>query len=186
MSKQSLCPDKLYHYYEAEKDPFLNLSDLPYQEAEQTLNRLRQDKCLFASQREPDYLKVRQALETKVRRLFIQKGGNPCRLRPHYMTVGACPWLKQWYRQGAEIQIPLAEFRAEIISFTYGDTFPAMRYQDGRPYRGQVYLLSELAAVIEKYGLPQEWNADGQNGPERYIEAQIWDDEPLKKYLKAR
>jgi len=98
------------------------------------------------------------------------------------MIVGACPWLKQWYRHGAEIQIPLSEFKMEIISFTYGDTFPAMRYQDGRPYRGQVYLLSELPAVIEEYGLPQEWNADGQNGPERYIEAQIWDDVSVFSY----
>ncbi len=71
------------------------------------------------------------------------------------MTLGACPWLKNWYRQGEEIQIPLAEFQAEIISFTYGDTFPALRYQDGRSYRGQVYILSELSTLVERYGLPQ-------------------------------
>jgi len=29
------------------------------------------------------------------------------------------------------------------------------------------------------YGLPQEWNADGQGGPERYIEAQVWDEPPI-------
>ena len=184
MSQDNLCPNVLYHYYEAEKGPFLSLSDLHDDEAEQVLNQLRQDKHLFASQRPPDYLKVRRTLEAQVRHLFIQKGGKPCRIRPHYMIVGACPWLKQWYRQGAEIQIPLTEFKAESISFTYGDTFPAMRYQDGRPYRGQVYVLSELAVVVEEYGLPQIWNPDGQKGPERYIEAQIWDDKPLKQYLR--
>ena len=35
----------------------------------------------------------------------------------------------------------------------------------------QIPLLREM---IEKYGLPQEWNADGAQGPERYIEAQVW------------
>lgn len=176
----------LYHYYETEKGPFLNLSDLPTDKAEQVLNHLRQDKRLFASQRSTDYLDMRRTLEAQIRRLFTQKGGRPTRIRPHYMVVGASPWLKQWYRHGTEIQIPLSEFQAESISFTYGDSFPAMHYQDGRSYRGQVYVLSELPLVIEEYGLPQIWNKEGQYGPERYIEAQIWDDEPLKDYLKER
>ena len=179
----TLSSETLYHYYEAQKRPFLNLSDLPVDEAHRILNLLRQDTRLFASQRAADYLSLRWALETQVRNLFIQKGGKPHRLRPHYMIVGACPWVKEWYHEGAESQIPLTHFKAEGISFTYGDTFPAMRYQDGKPYRGQVYTLQELPALIAEYGLPQGWNADGQHGPERYIEAQIWDDEPLKAYL---
>ena len=170
---------KLFHYYEAKKGPFLNLSDLPLDEAEQILNEIRQDKRLFASQRPADYLNIRRTLEAQVRALFIQKGGKPRRSPPHYMAVGACPWLKQWYLEGAEIQLSLAQFEADIISFTYGDTFPAMRYQDGKPYRGQVYTLAELPTLIRTYGLPQDWNADGQIGPERYIEAQIWHEAPL-------
>ncbi|HLO16004.1 MAG TPA: hypothetical protein VK206_14320, partial [Anaerolineales bacterium] len=69
------------------------------------------------------------------------------------------------------------------VSFTYGDSFPAMNYSDGKPYRGQVYMLSELGEVIKRYGLPQEWNPDGKGGPERYIEAQVWDDGPLREYF---
>jgi hypothetical protein len=81
------------------------------------------------------------------------------------------------------VQIPLSKFNAGIINFTYGDLFPAMRHQDGRSYRGQVYTLSELPVLIVDYGLPQQWNPQGLDGPERYIEAQIWDNEPLKEYL---
>jgi hypothetical protein len=184
MNPENLYPYVLYHYYEARKGPFLNLSDLPLDVAEQTQAQLRQDPRLFASQRAEDYLKVRWALEEKVRRLFIQKGGKPQRMRPHYMIVGACPWVKQWYLEGAEVQIPLNKFRAENISFTYGDLFPAMRYPDGKPYRGRVYTLGELPALIGEYGLPQQWNAEGHHGPDRYIEAQIWDDEPFKEYLE--
>jgi hypothetical protein len=99
------------------------------------------------------------------------------------MILGSCPWVLNWYREGRELRIPLAVFDAAIVSFTYGDTFPAMRYGDGKPYRQQVYTLAELPRVVQEYGLPQEWNEDGQQGPDRYIEAQVWDDEPLKPYL---
>jgi hypothetical protein len=37
--------------------------------------------------------------------------------------------------------------------------------------------------LIARYGLRQEWNADGHGEPERYIEAQIWDDAALTAYL---
>lgn len=99
------------------------------------------------------------------------------------MTVGACTWLREWYVQGCELSIPIRSFAPEVISFTYGDTFPALRLHDGRPYRGQVYILAELPGLIQQYGFPQDWNRDGQYGPERYIEAQVWDDGPLQPYL---
>jgi hypothetical protein len=99
------------------------------------------------------------------------------------MILGACPWLKAWYVDGRELKIKLDLFSEGCVSFTYGDSFPAMNYNDGKPYRGQVYTVSELEEVIQNYGLPQQWNPDGQGGPERYIEAQVWDDAPLEKYL---
>ena len=60
-----------------------------------------------------------------------------------------------------------------------------MNYNDGKPYRGQVYIASELQEIIRLYGLPQAWNLDGKGGPERYIEAQVWDDNPLREHLKV-
>ncbi len=132
-------PDFLCHYYEAEKGPFLNLSDFAPAEAEQVLDQIRQRGDIFASKRSPDYLTIRRELETKVRQLFIAKGGRPVRERPHYMILGACSWLIDWYKNGRELWVPLTAFHPEIVSFTYGDTFPAMRYQDGKPYRRQVY-----------------------------------------------
>jgi hypothetical protein len=176
-------PDFLSHYYEAAGGPFRNLSDLPEVEAEAVLQQIRMAGDRFASQRTEEYLAVRRGLEEKVRALFTAKGGSPKRERPHYLIVGECPWLKSWYRSGCELRIPLTAFNAENVSFTYGDTFPAMRYQDGKPYRGQVYTLAELPGLIEQYGLPQVWNADGKHGPDRYVEAQVWTDEPLFAYL---
>jgi hypothetical protein len=179
-------PGFLCHYYEASRGPFLNLSHLQPGEAERLLDGIRAGGDVFASKRSGDYLQIRRGLEDKVRRLFIEKGGQPRRERPHYLILGSCPWLKTRYREGCELRMPLAAFGSDIVSFTYGDTFPAMRYPDGKPYRGQVYTLAELPKIVRLYGLPQEWNPDGQSGPDRYIEAQVWDDEPLRPFLGAR
>ncbi|WP_169087899.1 hypothetical protein [Paenibacillus sp. PL91] len=173
----------LHHYYDDSTGPFCNLSDLALGEAEIVLQEIRLQNKGFASKRSPDYLEVRRSLELRARELFILKGGKPVRNHPHYMTIGKCPWLLDWYPRGRELQISIEEFAPATISFTYGDLFPTMRYEDGKPYRGQVYTLQEIYEVIHKYGLPQAWNSDGSKGPERYIEVQIWDDEPIRKII---
>lgn len=185
MTQSSTLPDFLSHYYEAAQGPFRSLSTLPPAEAECVLEAIRQRGETFASRRAADYLTIRRELEERVRALFIAKGGMPVLARPHYLILGACPWLLSWYGNGQELRVPLARFDPVIVSFTYGDTFPAMRYNDGRPYRGQVYTLAELPELVRMFGLPQAWNADGAHGPDRYIEAQVWSDAPLQAWLPA-
>jgi len=177
-------PDFLSHYYERADGPFSNLSMLSTEQAERILAEIRRNGNRFASQRASDYLTKRLDLEREIRQRFEEKGGRPKLARPHYMILGTCPWLKRWYVEGQEIQIKLASLPEECLSFTYGDSFPAMNYRDGKPYRGQVYTLNELGEIIQCYGLPQEWNPDGKGGPERYIEAQVWDEAPLREHLK--
>jgi hypothetical protein len=167
-------PTVLCHYFERSQGPFRNLSDLPLDDAERVLARLRGLGTTFASRRTTDYLYVRRRLEERVRSMFIAKGGRPVRDRPHYLTLGPCRWLLEWYEDGLELSLPLDQFDPHAVSFTYGDTFPAMRIKDNRPYRGKVYTLSELPSLIATYGLPQHGNPDGARGPERYIEAQVW------------
>jgi hypothetical protein len=171
----------LYHYYEKRRGPFRNLSSLSPEEAARVTAELRSEGTTFAAGRSDDYMLVRRELERRARNLFIAKGGLPVNDYPHYMTLGPCGWVGSWYNEGQALSIPLDEFKEQSISFTYGDLFPAMRYQDGKPYRGQVYTKTEIKQVIAQFGLPQEWNEDGSNGPERYIEVQIWDDEIIGK-----
>lgn len=177
-------PEYLYHYYDESTGPFMNLSDLEMGEAERVLQDVRASKKGFASARSADYLQIRFDLESKARELFIGKGGKPIRRQPHYMTFGKCPWLLEWYPSGRELLIPIDDFESSCLSFTYGDLFPTMRFQDGKPYRNQIYTKAEIYPIIAEFGLPQEWNSLGQNGPERYIEAQIWDDKPLLNWKK--
>jgi hypothetical protein len=175
----------VYHYYEAEIGPFKNLSSLSYDKAREVMNDLKQEGTVFASRRPDDYLSVRRQLEDRARYLFISKGGKPVKLYPHYMTLGQCDWLREWYKNGKVLEISIDEFTPETISFTYGDLFPTMRYKDGKPYREKLYLKEEIMKIIEQFGWPQEWNKDGTKGPERYIEVQIWDDEVITKFLRA-
>jgi hypothetical protein len=58
---------QLYHYYECRRGPFVNLSDLPFVEAEQILTAIRQAGQTFASKRAPDYLAIRRDLEARAR-----------------------------------------------------------------------------------------------------------------------
>lgn len=99
------------------------------------------------------------------------------------MTLGACNWLQTWYMEPEMITIDWNEISKQSMSFTYGDLFPTMRYPDEKPYRKQVYTKDEIVRVIDQFGLPQDWNSDGDKGPERYIEVQIWDEQIIQKYL---
>ena len=178
-----MLPDRLYHYYDCRRRPFRSLSNLPPGEAEAVLNEIRRAGEGFASRRAEDYLSIRRAQEAYVRDPFIDKGGAPMCARPHYMILGSCEWVRSWYEVGCDLSIPLDRVHPQHVSFTYGDTFPAMRFADGKPYRRQVYTLFELPGLVERYGLPQSWNPDGAGGPDRYIEAQVWCDEPLREWL---
>lgn len=171
----------LFHYFESSQGPFRNLSSLSHEEAVKIMRQLK-EKDVFASRRAKDYLLIRRELENRACRMFVEKGGKPRSSFPHYLTLGPCEWLKSWYKEGMELIIPLSEIDDDIISFTYGDLFPTMRFKDGKPYREQIYRKSEIITIIEKYGYPQQWNKDGEKGPERYIEVQIWDDEIVHKY----
>jgi hypothetical protein len=176
--------DDLYHYYEKSAGPFRNLSDLPAGKAQEILDGIKRENAVFAAHRFDGYLKRRRELEQTARDLFIAKGGRPRRAAPHYMVVGACEWLKTWYRDAAFVRIPAAEFDMSAVSFSYGDMFPTFspRVNDGKEYRRRVYTFEEILELIGRYGLPQEWNEDGRSGPERYVEAHVWSDDCLRAY----
>jgi hypothetical protein len=166
----------LYHYFEKENGPLLNLSSLSIEEAEIIQNKIRGKKEVFAANRPEWYIRRRKELEQTVRNKFIEKGGKPLTLYPQYFVVEKCDWLLSWYKKPVYIKIPINKMNTNEISFTYGDMFPTFsdKISDGKEYRKNVYVFEEMIELIKKYGLPQKWNRDGSLGPERYIEAQVW------------
>ena len=138
---ETAVPDVLTHYYDAARGPFRSLTALPPDDANRLQAQIVAEARGFASQRTPDYLAVRRELEQRIRRLFVAKGGCPEQDTPHYFIVGTCDWMLTWYERPACLGVPLASVDPAVVSLTYGDSFPAMRYPDGKPWRGQVYTL---------------------------------------------
>jgi len=179
----------LYHYYDEEVGPFVNLSELPKEKANEVIRRIKIEKPNTQSaQRDAEYMFRRHMYEDIIKKEFIKKGGIVERSVPHYMVVEHSPWLATWFENSAFIKIPIAEFDLSTISFTYGDSHPTFspwsRDDDWKEYRRKLYTYDEIIKIIEKYGLPQSWNNDGKFGSERYVEAHIWSDNLISKYQR--
>lgn len=176
----------LYHYYDKSVGPFRNLSDVSVEEAKEIMQNIKETKPnTVGANRSPEYVELRRHYEEILRTEFLKKGGNIRRPVPHYMVVEHSPWLNTWFENPAVIKIPIEEFDLTTVSFTYGDSHPTFspRVNDGKEYRKKLYTYDEILKIIEKYGLPQDWNDDGRFGPERYVEAHIWSDETISKYI---
>ena len=111
-------------------------------------------------------MQARIHYEEILRTEFEKKGGILKRKSPHYMVVEHSPWLSTWFENSAFIKIPIEEFDLRTISFTYGDSHPTFsdRINDGKEYRKKLYTYEEILGIIDKYGLPQDWNDDGRYG----------------------
>ena len=175
----------LYHYFDKRSGPFRSVTQVPLEEGNSILDQMKNERPdSMCSKRDTDYIKKRSNCEAILRKEFASKGGMMDIASPHYMVVEHSPWLSTWYEEGSFIKIPIEEFDTRKISFTYGDSMPTFspRVNDGKEYRRKVYTYEEILEVIAKYGLPQDWNDDGSKGPERYIEAHVWTDDPIRKY----
>ena len=175
----------LYHYFDKTIGAFANLSDLPVDEANAVIDNIKKEKPnAMCAQRHPKYMQLRHNYEEILKNEFLKKGGTIKRNKPHYMVVEHCPWLSTWFENSGFIKIPVKEFDINTVSFTYGDSHPTFsdKVNDGKEYRKKLYMYAEIVKIIDKYGLPQDWNSDGKHGPERYVEAHIWSDETINKY----
>lgn len=177
----------LYHYFDRRTGPFKSLTKLSPEKAKEVLEAVKTERpASFCAQRNEEYVEKRRRCEAILRKEFAAKGGIMEIESPHYMVLGYSPWLYSWYEQPEFIKIPVEEFDLRTVSFTYGDSMPTFsdRVNDGREYRKKLYTYDEILEVIAKYGMPQDWNDDGRQGPERYIEAHVWSDRTIEKYME--
>lgn len=177
----------LYHYFDKTIGAFNNLSELPIDEANAILNAIKEAKPnVQSATRLPGYMERRHVVEEILRTEFEKKGGIIQRKSPHYMVVEHSPWLSTWFENSDYIKIPIDEFDLKTVSFTYGDAFPVFsdnkHKMDDKEYRRKLYTYDEILKIIDKYGLPQDWNNDGTYGPSRYVEAHVWSDETINRY----
>ena len=89
-----------------------------------------------------------------------------------------------------EIQVPLSLFSENVVSFTYPDSMVSFLLNMERnpeyylpEYHGQVFTLAEMYGIVERNGLPgYKWGTELPKEMANYIEAQVWDHEPLLAY----
>jgi len=172
----------------------MSLSDLDEGAIEREFIELSKMQLKVHRFRTPDearhYMALRRNAEDKTRTKFIEKGGLPILRHPRYMVLGTSKWFTDWYVEKREIRIPLNCFDSSTISFTYPDCLISMILAESpkwesrrRPYHGNVYTLQEIGDVIATFGMPDESDPARFEIDEHLIEAQIWDIEPLKRFL---
>jgi hypothetical protein len=186
-ASQASIPDFLIHYYQVL--PFRTLSDLSPADATLEIAELAKERALPFRLRQAEYLPRRRAIESEMRRAFLAKGGQPKRENPHYLVLGQS---RHWEKMVANsVCIPLAEIGADVVSFTFTDSFYTYseRTLHGRvippaPHRRIVFTLHELEDAIHQFGMPRGYS-DPSEEFDVYIEAQLWTDGPLRELLES-
>lgn len=192
--------ETLAHLYKRGTVPFRSISALSDAEAIDIMRALyREGSVIWERFKEPaDYLQLRRQVEEWLRREFIAKGGQPRTDYPIYMVWGRSKWMETMIDEitlatTMEIQVPLSMFNEKAVSFTYPDSMVSFILNMERnpdyylpEYHGQVFTLAEMRAILEVNGLPgYKWGAELPSDMANYIEAQIWDDEPLLALRQA-
>jgi hypothetical protein len=181
----------LYHYFEKENGPFLNLSDLNDDEAIQVQIDLAAQHQVYAKRYSKryangQYIFDRRIVEKRAYSMFIRKGGKPQRQVPYYgiLSENELEECYEWFDDGGVIKIPIDEFDKSTVSFTYGDSFPEFKPWKEEEPEYNLYLYNEIIDILKKQGIPPIRTEDMSfwNGPPTYIEAQVWSDETINKY----
>jgi len=180
-------PDVLTHYY---RDvPFHTLSDLANEQVARVLEEIADRRLLEFRLTREEYLPRRREIESQMRARFVELGGGPVRRSPHYAILGTFS-LYEDDPEWRSVSAPLNTVAAGVLSFTFTDSFFTFSERNlhgvvipPRPYHGRVYLLDDLPELAQEYGLPGErWRHEEDRRFDVYIEAQIWDDGPLRAF----
>jgi hypothetical protein len=187
-------PDFVTHYYRAVRAPFLNLSKLSEESIDEVVEDLSAEHANGQSSRVfgRRYMELRRLTEEKLRRLFIEAGGAPRRVSPHYFVLGSSHWYEGLAKDMVQVTLSLADLPEDATSFTIPDSFTAMGLGqsfglrvDPKPYHDRAYRLSDLSEILGRFGMPVDkpGNYAGyQHGPfEKYVEVQLWADEPVAR-----
>jgi len=192
--------ETLAYLYKRGAVPFRSISALSDAEAIKIMQGLYMEgSVIWERFKEPgDYLQLRRQVEEWLRREFIAKGGQPRTDYPIYMVWGRSKWMETMSDEitlatTVEIQVPLSAFNEKVVSFTYPDSMVSFILNMERnpeyylpEYHGQVFTLAEMRAILEANGLPgYKWGSELPSDMANYIEAQIWDDEPLQIYKQT-
>ncbi|WP_455382929.1 hypothetical protein [Salinispira pacifica] len=190
--------DYLLHFYRKGDRPFRSLSALTDEQAIAAMTALYVPGSVFWERfRDPGaYFTFRRGVECELHAEFVRKGGRPKRSYPIYFVLGRPRWTVEAVDEPtlattSEIQIPLSAIDASQISFTYPDSMTAalIRAEKNPEYydpecHGRLFTLHELASLVSERGVPgEDWGPSLPPHLPNYVEAQVWDEEPLLAFL---
>lgn len=195
-----MVPTFATHYHLESRAPFLNLSDLDAETLDQVMRNLNEEHAAGLSHRTfgPHYMELRRRTEAALRAGFANRGGRLRRANPHYFVLGESAWFAALSPNMRSVSVALSDLPPESTSVTYPDSVVAMRCGSDfglpeldRPYVGRVFLLSELDELIAAHGMPADHPDDDYVGYEfrefeKFVEIQVWSDEPIQQFLSAR
>ena len=191
--------DHLIHLYKRGTEPFRTLSALREEEAIAIMQRLYVPGSIFWERFEDPvaYLRLRKQIEQSIHDTFLAKGGKPCQTHPIYMAFGRSRWMQNeldtvTLATTTEIEVPLALFAESDVSFTYPDSMVSFLLANEKEseyylpdFYGKVFTLAEIRSIVEAHGLPGEaWGEKLPPSLPNYIEAQVWNHEPLLAYKR--
>lgn len=185
-------PDFITHYYLAERQPFLTLSELEMGESnpifEELQSRHKKD-AKYHRRYGKNYIHTRKQIEDTLRRIFIERGGKPIRKYPFYFVLGESIWFKNLIKEQKEVRIKLCDLNPATTSFTFPDSYVALSRNE-KPFHGKVFLLHELENFIIEYGMPVDddslnYQRYWEGNFEKYIEFKIWEDSIVKPFVDA-
>ena len=190
--------DYLTYYYRGGTEPFRSLSALSDDQAIHIMEGLYDETGFGARFKDPaGYLRLRRQTERWVREGFIAKGGRPEESYPIPMVLGNSDWIVRQVSEadaasGGQIRIPLSAFEECDVSFTYPDSMISLWFGTEKPseyylpeLHGRVFTRTEILSIVEARGLPeQEWETNLPSHLAPYIEAQVWNQQPLMAYRR--
>ena len=121
-----------------------------------------------------NYYALRERQDAFLYAAFKAKGGMPEVTHPLSFVVEGSDYLREWFANGVETRLPLADVAPEHISFTLGDSGSTMERT------GTIDLLTkeQFFRLLEQHG--GDLSALLKEAGRGYVEAQLWSD----KYLK--
>ncbi len=193
--------DFLIHYYRRGAEPFRSLTDLCDAEALRLMGELYAEGSVFWERfKDPqDYLVTRRRIEAWMYEEFVAQGGTPRERRPIYLTLGRSRWAESVVdpltaATTSEIEVPLAIFQDADLSFTYPDSMVSTMVAASRDpstfqpgYHGELFTLLRIREIVERKGMPDDgWETRVPRRLAHYIEAQVWNRDPLREWYRGR
>ena len=172
------------NYCDKRCTPFQSITRLPGEEAYKLANELSQNAgpsftsfSRFTSSDFDGYYKKRRRTEEWLLDKIIGLGIKPKNKTPLYFVLGESSYLDKWFEEGIKTILYIKDINPEDISFTYGDSMSRMDSED----RMDPFSIETLSLFIKERTDDVNAYLTELNKHNRYIEAQLWNDDYLIK-----